>query len=238
MDAPPTPWPSLTKSVAARLAASGLDLVHPFSVDWYNARAAPRGARLPDFGRSGALGLLIGNTQALWPHFRRAYAAEPRLQTACDPLDAYCTDAVLACAAAFEAASVVRFAHELEPAPIPIQRIAAITGFATLSPSHLSVHAEQGPWIALRAVAIFDVDGPSGDPPPHRDLCTPCHKPCMPAFNSAFERLGGELAAAAVELDWQSWLAVRDACPVGKSSRYSDEQIRYHYTKRRSLLES
>jgi methylmalonic aciduria homocystinuria type C protein len=28
---------------------------------------------------------------------------------------------------------------------------------------------------------------------------------------------------------WRLWLAVRDACPVGREHRYSDEQIRFHY---------
>jgi hypothetical protein len=42
--------------------------------------------------------------------------------------------------------------------------------------------------------------------------------------------------AAAVERDWTSWVSVRDACPIGRDSRYSDEQIRYHYTKLRQLL--
>jgi hypothetical protein len=42
--------------------------------------------------------------------------------------------------------------------------------------------------------------------------------------------------AAAVERDWASWVNVRDACPIGRDSRYSDEQIRYHYTKLRRLL--
>jgi hypothetical protein len=37
---------------------------------------------------------------------------------------------------------------------------------------------------------------------------------------------------------WQLWLKVRDTCPVGKSSRYSEEQIRYHYIKSLDLLHS
>lgn len=36
--------------------------------------------------------------------------------------------------------------------------------------------------------------------------------------------------------DWEQWLAVRDACPVGTVHRYSASQIAYHYTKSRTLL--
>jgi hypothetical protein len=43
--------------------------------------------------------------------------------------------------------------------------------------------------------------------------------------------------AAAVERGWRAWVAVRDACPVGRASRYGDEQIRYHYAKDRGVLE-
>lgn len=47
----------------------------------------------------------------------------------------------------------------------------------------------------------------------------------MPALDAA---LGAE--------DWRRWLAVRDACPVGRAHRYSDAQIAYHYTKDRGVL--
>lgn len=33
-----------------------------------------------------------------------------------------------------------------------------------------------------------------------------------------------------------SWIAVRDACPIGREHRYPEDQLRYHYTKDRSLL--
>jgi cyanocobalamin reductase (cyanide-eliminating) / alkylcobalamin dealkylase len=35
---------------------------------------------------------------------------------------------------------------------------------------------------------------------------------------------------------WRAWLAVRDACPVGREHRYGDDQIAYHYAKRRDAL--
>ena len=41
-----------------------------------------------------------------------------------------------------------------------------------------------------------------------------------------------------VRENWRSWVAIRDACPLGKAHRYSDEQIRYHYTKDIKLLEA
>ena len=44
----------------------------------------------------------------------------------------------------------------------------------------------------------------------------------MPAFTAA---------CRAPSDDWQAWLAVRTACPVGQAFAYSAAQRRYHYTK-------
>ena len=85
------------------------------------------------------------------------------------------------------------------------------------------------------AVAAVGVPGPTEDPRPLRDPCPDCRGSCGEALERA-------LAAAAhpdarsVSRDESLWLAVRDACPLGREHRYSDEQIRYGYTKDRSIL--
>ncbi len=45
-----------------------------------------------------------------------------------------------------------------------MQRLAHASGLARLSPSHLSVHGTDGPWIALRAAVVIDIEGQSGPP--------------------------------------------------------------------------
>jgi len=30
--------------------------------------------------------------------------------------------------------------------------------------------------------------------------------------------------------EWRAWLAVRDACPLGRAHRYTEPQVLYHYT--------
>src|SRR5262245_65502167 len=69
-------WAEIAEDVRTRCAPAGLDLVQPFQVGWYNA-VVDDAYRLPDFGRRAALGLLIGNTRALWPRFVDALRAEP-----------------------------------------------------------------------------------------------------------------------------------------------------------------
>ncbi len=231
--APPAAWQELAAEVAASLRERGLDPVQPFRVAWYNAQLADGAEPLPDLGRPDALGLLIGNTRLFWTPFRQAEKNESHLEDDPNPVDCYTCDAVHSALSVVEPRWVVRWAHVVEPEALPIQRIARATGLAMLSPSHLCVHEVHGPWIALRAVVVIDIAGPAGPAPSAPDPCTPCHKPCMAALQSALDART-LVDASAIERDWQAWLAIRDACPLGRESRYSDEQIRYHYTKRRS----
>jgi methylmalonic aciduria homocystinuria type C protein len=112
---------------------------------------------------------------------------------------------------------------------VAIQRLADEAGLAWLSPSHLCVHPTFGPWIALRAAIVIDVPAPptTGAMAP---LCD-CDAHCLPKLQAALE--AGEATSADVTQHWQHWVAMRDACPVGREHRYSDEQIAYHYIGRR-----
>ena len=52
------------------------------------------------------------------------------------------------------------YAHEPPPRRVAMQRLADLSALAPLSETtHLNVHPEYGPWIALRALVVFD--GPS-----------------------------------------------------------------------------
>ena len=46
------------------------------------------------------------------------------------------------------------------------------------------------------------------------------------------ERAGGDPVAP----DWTLWLAVRDACPLGREHRYPEPYLRYVYTKDTGVL--
>lgn len=229
-------WRELTAHVRELCAQYGFDLVHPFRLEWYNAAITDPELRLDDLGRPGALALVIGNSGQLWPVFQAALASDPELCSEPNPLDCYTTKTLHAIAASLPVRALVRFSHTLDPSPIPIQRVAHAAGFARLSPSHLSIHPQHGPWIGLRAVLVVDLDGPEGDAPEVWDPCCDCARPCVPALNTAISRTREQLAMDPLRTDWRAWLDVRDACPQGRTSRYSDEQVEYHYTKLRSLL--
>src|SRR4030095_5232612 len=229
-------WRAITDHIAAACIPSGLDLVHPFRVSWYNEAVDPA-YRLPDFDNPGSLGILIGNTRALWPALRAALRADPSLAAAPDPIHRYTAAHVLAALRPLSQRWQVRWVYEQPPRRVAMQRLAHVSGLAHLSRSFLNVHPVYGPWIALRAAVVCDIDGPSGpacDPP---RPCPDCAHACVPLLERAAAALRARgLEQPGVGDTWPLWLAVRDACPVGREHRYSDAQIAYHYALDRSAL--
>jgi len=198
------------------LADAGFDLVHDF--DTALLAGVPELEPLVDPARRR--GLLVGNTRALWPVFLAARAADPALAAAADPLERYTEDQL---ARAFPGEPTWFSHRRYGGAFLPFQRIAVAAGLGALAPTQLVIHPVHGPWFALRAIVVL-----AGEPPPAR--------PALPAYRctgSCELRLAEARASGG---DWRAWLAVRDACCVGRNERYSDDQIAYHYTKNRGLL--
>lgn len=189
------------------LGNAGFDLLHELDLAWLDDSEI-----LPRTGRA----LLVANTRALWPIFLAARAADPALLASPDPLDAY-TEQTLA--RAFPGAPMW-FAHrKYDGVYLPFQRIAVAAGLGVLAPTQLVIHPVYGPWFGLRALVALD-----GDPPPH-------------APRLAYHCTGDCAARLAQTSDsWRSWLAVRDACCVGRDYRYGEAQLAYHYTKDPDLL--
>lgn len=224
----------LVDDIAARLRARGLDLVQAFDVARYNdlARGHESLAPLTQFGRPGALAILVGNTKALWPHFTEAFRASTDLQASDDPLDSWVESVVRESLTAMSHDYAMHFAHDTGGDLISMLHLAEVSGMAARGPAHLGVHGVHGPWFGLRAVIVFDAeppDDPVQEPP---SPCQGCAAPCTGALEAALEASGADAIASA----WQAWVNVRDVCPLGKSSRYSEDQIRYHYTKDRQVL--
>lgn len=228
------------------LAVKGFNIVHAFPVQLFNSQGCPQEHQLPTFGRSSTLGVVIGNTNALWPHFISHLAAHPAALTADNPLDALveatvshavqqCLDSLVApppqqqqqqpgqegsrhqgaqpiapshgCSCdpphgpqqeeshnspmqqplpSSSPSFTIRFSHHTEPGKfVNMMRAAQLSGLAYYSnTTHLCMHPEFGPWFALRAVVVFDVDGP--DPAGFSQL--PC--PCPDLEAEAAEKVG------------------------------------------------
>lgn len=203
----------------ASLDAAGFDIVHAF-----DAQACARAVgvdRLLDPARP--LGLIVANTRALWPRFLAARAADPALAASRDPIEHYTESSVAHALDGADATCV--FPHrQYDGAFLPFQRLAAAAGLATLTPTHLLVHPTYGPWFALRAVILVAGTAPATTPlAPYE-----CDAATLQAFEHALVAEGPE--------SWRAWLAVRDACPLGREHRYGAAQIAYHYTKNPAYL--
>jgi methylmalonic aciduria homocystinuria type C protein len=133
-------------------------------------------------------------------------------------------------------AAEVRWAHDQGNRLVAMQRLAHSSGLAYLTESHLNVHPEFGPWIALRAVLMLSAPAPDSPPSDLSHPCGSCVGKCLPAFKRAIQAIGGDLSSQAVEARWKDWRAIRDACPTGREHRYSEPQILYHYTKDWTIL--
>lgn len=223
--------PPVLVELRARLAPRGFDLLRPFRVGAYNERVEPALA-LDDLGSGDHLALIVGNTRALWPVWLDALAADPALAARSDPLDAYTERALHDALAELRAPASVRFAHETGARRVAIQRVAHTAGLAYLTDTHMSVHPEYGPWVALRAVITVAVAGPPGGAAPMAHPCGDCAAGCRPAFERALATIAGAPSEENARTHWRDWLACRDACPVGREHRYSDAQIHYHYCRR------
>lgn len=219
--------------------------------------------RLPDFPTPtpDALGhrpsravVLVGNSRAIWPHFMAVLEAQPERRREAHPFDRFTSEvlsrvALLVVGPRF--AFDLRFAFEGGSRAFSATHLAAAAGLAHRGPAGLAIHPELGPWLALRAAIVIDTPGRAARPPD--PVCERClDKPCMSALaaamgarsSDAFRGAGAETPAApaaavahhAVRERWRAWLAVRDACPVGREHRYGDAQIRWHYAHDRSAL--
>jgi cyanocobalamin reductase (cyanide-eliminating) / alkylcobalamin dealkylase len=199
----------------AQLADAGFDLVHPF--DAHAIAREPGLAALADPQRP--CGWLVGNTRAFWPRFLAVRRGDPELAASEHPIDRYVERT---CAQWPEARCF--FVHrQYDGAYLPFQRLAVAAGFATAAPSQLVIHPTYGPWFALRAVVLT-----AGTPTTRLLPAAACD--CASRCTGAFDR------ARHAQGTWRDWVAVRDACCVGREHRYSEDQIEYHYTKSLDLL--
>jgi methylmalonic aciduria homocystinuria type C protein len=233
--------------VRQALADAGLDIVHAFDAHAVGALAQAEASSRPirplakwaHLSNGPRLGLLVGNTRALWPRFVAARDSLPER----NPLDTYVEREVAramasatvessasAAASSAQSSSVFYSHRRYDSSFLPFQQLAVVTGLAAMSDGGLAIHPIYGPWFALRAVIVLDaangavtdaVVGAPVDVPARSPIAKPCA--CTGACQ---ERLD---AAFADMNNWRAWLAVRDACSL-REWRYSDEQIAFHYT--------
>ena len=232
-------WREALRALAAELIPRGLDLLAPLQVGRYNAAVAPEHA-LPELGHQAHLAVVVGNTRALWSPFVAALARDAELARAAHPLERHVELTLERAVGQLGLDAELRYAHTPPPRLVAMQALAELSGLAARSPAMLAVHPLHGTWIGLRGVIVLPLPGPQA-PSLAQQPCAECHQDCADALARALGQVGQvSRYSGAVErpgtTDYRAWLAIRDACPVGQASRYSEEQILYHYTKDRAVL--
>jgi hypothetical protein len=188
--------------------------------------------------RERPLALLLANGAELWPKFLQAYRSSTTLESSAHPLDEWLAQTVVQSLAPIKECIRIYFAHQRYNGRfLPMVSLAQAAGFAATAPCHLAVRHDVGPWLALRALVLLDAEAPA-EVPPVTEPCSSCAAPCRLPFERALAltRTQSDAQVMDVAPQWQAWVAARDSCPYGRRARYSNDQIEYHYTRRRSVL--
>ena len=226
------PWPA---SLPVEMGKVGLDLCAPFSTKWYNdyvAEAHLKLGLLEKFGRSeGALAYVLGSSKALWERFlrhtkpRSAFPDHPRSSAGATAFEAFLMEVVAEALIKARPDETMRhrvyLARPLDAGKeaIAVQRCAGLAGLCDAAPlTKLCVHPTFGPWIALRAVVVFDADGPPQKPHPVTATLSPAE---LDTAQTYIEKAEGNPG------DYESWLKVREAFTRGDAYRFSDSQMLY-----------
>ena len=120
---------------------------------------------------------------------------------------------------------------------IGLQRLGALAGWHHASPFMVGVNAAWGSWFAYRAVLLLDSDLPTSQSMQTPAPCPRCaNRACVAACPAGALRDAFDLDACMAyrlrpDSACQLRCLARNACPLGPSERYSDEQIAYHYAQ-------
>jgi hypothetical protein len=103
----------------------------------------------------------------------------------------------------------LRFSHHTGPKFVNMLRAAQLSGLAYYSSTtHLAMHTRYGPWFALRAVAVFDCEGP--DPADSAFDQMTCPYPDLEQeAGQAMRKLEGLGGLANWQAHWRQWAELR-----------------------------
>ncbi|KJE95690.1 hypothetical protein CAOG_06117 [Capsaspora owczarzaki ATCC 30864] len=232
----------LVQELAASLRTHGFDLIQAFQVQRYNTAVQEKHASqnptapLPSdrlmetFGRTATLGVLVGNTKAMWNPFL-SYLVERDFHNApfANPVQQYTKqviDEALSSLGPNRPSSRVRYDFSGHPNFVDLQLLGSVSGATYYHPTTvLSIHQQFGPWVAFRAAISLDVPFEATE------------QQQQPVPNPVPELEGAAAEAMAIAMQHlsspQRWIDVRNAitAPHAQEHRYTDSQLQYHYTK-------
>ena len=214
----------------------GFDIVHPFSLTSYN-NIVDTPFQIDEKEEEAKLGMLLGNTKTIWPHFIHWLGLDTNRLGLANPLEDFVEKSLETSCQDHLSNYNILWTHRNKPLTIPAQKLAHVTGLAYLSTSELNIHPTFGPWFALRALVLLpgEIKRESFIA---KNPCEPKHEiNAYKLFEKAMAVANGRASYSETKRNWKNWLEIRDAFEVGKQHRYSDNQINYHYTGDRAVLE-
>jgi epoxyqueuosine reductase QueG len=208
-------------AVAEALEGTGLNLFGSSSIADYDKRA-PAGFRSADL-MPRALGVVVVGSagRELWARVRGSLGQED--WSGAHPLDTYVARLLDRADVALAHAGIGsrRFEPTVYASPlVDFRALGELAGLGSMGPFGLLIHETHGPWWAMRGAWLVDAPVPPSHAP--RPPCAGCAAPC----------LGGARRPEGILLATPS---VRARCPVGADSRYTDEQVAYHYDREATL---
>ncbi len=202
--------------VGLTLAGSGVNIVASCSIEAYDARAPAAALSRALMPEARGVVVVASGGRELWERVRAAGAPGP------DPVDDYVSARLDEAGAALARAGVAfrRFEARLDAEPfLDFRALGEIVGLGSMGPFGMLIHAEHGPWWALRGA--FMVDRAVALPRVHVPPCRGCPAPCV-----------GAQAAQGPEKILLATPEARKRCVFGQTSRYDDDQIAHHYPTR------
>ncbi len=127
---------------------------------------------------------------------------------------------------------------------VPLQQLGKRAGWHSSSPMGVGINAKYGLWYAYRAVLISDADWPLQTQVDNHSPCSSCIAKACIASCPANVLSTTEAIKLTRCIDYRlkpasscaNTCLARCACPEGKSFRYTDEQINYHYGRSLPML--
>jgi len=210
--------------VAAALRGTGVNLVGACAIAAYDERA-PAGFRSADLMPRARGVVVVGSAgRDLWQGLDVASRVNPAVWSHAHPLDTYVSSLLDRVDEALAHARVGSRRFEplvglSPPHSLDFRALGVLAGLGAMGPFGLVIHPDHGPWWALRGAWLVEVEvrEPGSRPSP----CSGCHAPCIEGAPP-----GGIVLATA---------AVRGRCVVGHGSRYTEEQVAYHYDREATL---
>ncbi|CAG8571941.1 10400_t:CDS:2 [Gigaspora rosea] len=257
-------WEEITKKISEILYPLGFDLVKAFPIQRYNSNVSPASslAPLPTYFRTSTLSIIVGNTKHLWPIFLKYYTKFQSVtnNTKTKPINAKCKsrsnshekkfvafqrltqDAGLA----YYNKSCFLCVHEEFG---PWFGLRAVITFDIEGPPNESYlfpplknpYPEGDALLKLKITEILGTENHN-----YHQLVTPTHSSdselteIKPVFDDDDKK---KFMNSRDNAKWYEWVELRDIASgfMTKDNlekyRYSEEQIKYHYTHNLKFLQ-